>query len=33
MRLKSRRTVTPGKYTLIVRMGKDVTMRVSMRLR
>ena len=33
VRLTSRRKVTPGKYTLVVRMGKDVTVRVSMRLR
>jgi streptogramin lyase len=33
VRLKTRRKITPGNYTLVVGMGKDVTVRVSMRLR
>ena len=31
--LKSRRKVTPGKYTLTVRLGKEATMTISLRLR
>jgi hypothetical protein len=33
VQLKSRRKVTPGKYTLVIRVGDDVTARVAMRLR
>jgi hypothetical protein len=33
VRLKSRRTVAPGRYTLTVRLGKGVTVRTTLRLR
>ncbi|HEX6026820.1 MAG TPA: hypothetical protein VFZ00_32785 [Solirubrobacter sp.] len=33
VRLKSRRKVTPGRYTLTVRVGKGVTVRMTIRLR